>query len=84
MTGDRDVCSRILRSVKGLSSFRLLGTAEPCSADWHVEYRVSEKGVRESLFEETANAGEKLLMSKPMETGIEDVFLQMTADGVKK
>ena len=84
MTGGVDVCSRILRNVKGLSSFRLIGVAEPFSVDWHVEYRVSEKGVRESLFEETANAGEKLLMSKPVQTSIEDVFLQMTADGVKK
>ncbi|MDR3164360.1 MAG: ABC transporter ATP-binding protein [Synergistaceae bacterium] len=84
VTGGEDVCLRILRGVKGLSSFRFLGTAEPCTADWHVEYRLRETGVRESLFEEIANAGEKLLMSKPIETSIEDMFLQMTADGVEK
>jgi ABC-2 type transport system ATP-binding protein len=81
VTGGEDACLPILRNVKGLSSFRPLGTAEPRSTDWHVEYSLSEKGVRESLFEEIANAGEKLLMSKPIESSIEDVFLQMTAGG---
>ena len=46
VTGGEDVCSRILRDVKGLSSFWSLGTAEPCSTDWHGEYSLSEKGVR--------------------------------------
>jgi ABC-type multidrug transport system ATPase subunit len=83
VTGGEDVCLPILRSVKGLSSFWFLGAVEPCSTDWHVEYSLSEKGVRESLFEEIANAGEKLLMSKPIESNIEDVFLQITAGGEK-
>jgi ABC-2 type transport system ATP-binding protein len=82
ITGDKDACFRILRSVRGVSSFRFIGTAESRSTDWEVEYGASETGVRESLFDEVAKAGEKLLLSRPMtvNAGIEAVFLQATAD----
>jgi ABC-2 type transport system ATP-binding protein len=80
VTGGKNECERMLRNVEGIKSFSFLRVVEHGTTDWELEFSREGTDMREALFDEIAKAKMKLLMSKPIEASIEDVFLQMTAD----
>jgi ABC-2 type transport system ATP-binding protein len=78
-TCERDECERILRNIAEICSLRFIGVEETDSSDWEIEYRHGGGDVRPAIFDALADAGRKLLMMKPVEADIEDIFLKMTA-----
>ncbi|MDR1481009.1 MAG: ABC transporter ATP-binding protein [Synergistaceae bacterium] len=76
---EEDECERILRNVAEISSLRFIGVEEAGSSDWEIGYDRGGADVRPAIFDALAEAGGKLLMMKPVEADIEDIFLRMTA-----
>jgi ABC-2 type transport system ATP-binding protein len=68
---------RTLRELAGVSFVEDLGVKEPDSMDFMVE---SEKkaDVRRTIFNAMARAGKPILMLRPMDVTLEDIFMQLT------
>jgi ABC-2 type transport system ATP-binding protein len=79
ITGTRMETEAILNSLGEAVTIRFLSNAEARSSDWEVAYDPDASDIRPALFDAVAQAGEKLLVSRPHETGIEDVFLEITS-----
>jgi hypothetical protein len=69
-----------LQNIAEICSLRFIGVEEANSSDWEIEYRHGGGDVRPAIFDALAEAGRRLLMMKPVEADIEDIFLKMTAD----
>lgn len=66
-----------LRTVAGVKKVTPIGSQEPDTMDFHIEApRGSD--VRQGIFYALARAGYPMLMLKPMDTTLEDIFLQLT------
>jgi ABC-2 type transport system ATP-binding protein len=76
---ERDECELLLRGVLGIRSSRFIGVEETGSSDWEIEYGPDGTDVRAALFDAMAEAGRRLLLMKPVEADIEDIFLRVTA-----
>lgn len=68
---------RTLRELEGVSFVEEMGVKEPDSMDFMVE---SEKrmDVRRAIFNAMARAGKPILMLRPMDVSLEDIFMQLT------
>ena len=75
---ERDVYKAI-RDIPGTRSVDEMGCKEPDSYDFLVE---ADRGadIRRPLFNQMANMGCPILMLRPMDIELEDIFLQLTTD----
>jgi ABC-2 type transport system ATP-binding protein len=79
IAGQKDDVLNILRAQTGVKNADALGEKEPDSHDFLVE---SEEGtdIRKPLFGALADAGCPILMMRPHDVSLEDVFLELTGD----
>jgi ABC-2 type transport system ATP-binding protein len=80
ITGSKKETEATLHGIAGITSYRYVSAVEAGAGDWEINYDNSETDIRAALFDAVASSGQKLLMSRPREMGIEDVFLKITAD----
>ena len=75
---EREVCKAI-RDIPGTRSIDEMGCKEPDSCDFLVE---ADRGVdiRRPLFNQMSKMGCPILMLRPMDIELEDIFLQLTTD----
>lgn len=71
---------KILKEIKGVEKFKLQGTAEKGTVDLLVEAK-QNVDIREELFWKLSKAEVPVLMMKPMDLSLEEVFLQVTKEG---
>ena len=77
--GDEKQTLKILKSVPGVNYAESIGVKEPDSFDYIVEAS-SSLDIRRPLFVALAKAGRPIIMLKPMEFTLEDIFLRVTAE----
>jgi len=80
LSGNKEQSSPVLSSLKGIKSFKYLGSPEPDSCDWELIVGDESRNLRGELFDALAAAGLKLLMSKFAQASIEEVFLSLTEE----
>ena len=75
---ERDVY-KALRDIPGTRSVDEMGCKEPDSCDFLVE---ADRGadIRRPLFNQMSKMGCPILMLRPMDIELEDIFLQLTTD----
>jgi ABC-2 type transport system ATP-binding protein len=77
--GDEKQVQRLLREIPGVTYVESLGVKEPGSCDYMVE--ASElKDIRRPMFAELAKVGCPIMMLKPTEFTLEDIFMRITAE----
>ncbi|MCL2003439.1 MAG: ABC transporter ATP-binding protein [Oscillospiraceae bacterium] len=80
VAGPKDGVGRLLNGVDGVRSAKPLGEMEPGSCDFLIE---STPGVdaRKPVFSALAGAGHPILMLRPQDATLEDIFLKLTEEG---
>lgn len=68
---------RIIRDIPGIVSVQFQGEREPGTSDLIVETG-SELDVRKTVFHGAARAGYPLLMMRPLDMSLEEIFLKVT------
>jgi ABC-2 type transport system ATP-binding protein len=68
---------KMLRDLDGVSFVEELGVKEPDSMDYMIESQ-RKLDVRRSIFNAMARAGKPILMLRPMDVTLEDIFMQLT------
>ncbi len=77
--GDEKQVQRLLREIPGVTYVEALGVKEPGSCDYMVE--ASERqDIRRPMFAALAKAGCPIMMLKPTEFTLEDIFMRVTAE----
>lgn len=77
--GNDKQVARIIREIPGVTYVEALGAREPGSCDFVVEAS-NRQDIRRPLFVALARNGCPILMLKPMEFTLEDIFLRVTAE----
>ncbi len=79
IAGANSSVRKAIREISGVSFVDELGVREADSVDYIIE---SEKNadVRRSLFNTMARLGNPILMMRPMDVTLEDIFLQLTTE----
>lgn len=77
--GPEKPVTRMLREIPGVKYVETLGTREADSVDYLVESD-SKTDVRRPLVNAVLAGGYSLLMLKPMDVTLEDIFLQLTSE----
>lgn len=77
--GPEKPVTRLLREVPGVKYAESLSSKEPNSMDYLVESD-SKTDVRRPLVNAILSGGYSLLMLKPMDVTLEDIFLQLTSE----
>ena len=70
---------KIIRQVQGVRQVEEMGVKEPGTADFLV-VAGRDSDVRKPIFQLLANRGSTILMMRPMDIELEDIFLQLTND----
>lgn len=70
----------VIESVEGIKTYMHAGVFEKDTSDWEIEYMRTDTGLRGRLFDAVVSGGIKLLEIRPLETDIESMFLQLTAE----
>ena len=77
--GDEKQVQRLLREIPGVTYVESFGVKEPGSCDYMVE--ASERqDIRRPMFAALAKAGCPIMMLKPTEFTLEDIFMRITAE----
>jgi ABC-2 type transport system ATP-binding protein len=77
--GDEKQVQRLLREIPGVTYVESLGVKEPGSCDYMVE--ASERqDIRRPMFAALAKVGCPIMMLKPTEFTLEDIFMRITAE----
>lgn len=69
----------LIEALPGVLDVRALGEREPGSMDFEIE-TAHDRDIRRPLFDAMARADAPILMLKPMEADLMDVFLKLTGD----
>ncbi len=77
--GEEAKIQKLLREVPGVSYVESMGVKESGSCDFVVE-AANKRDIRRPMFATLAKAGCPILMLKPMEFTLEDVFIRVTAE----
>lgn len=77
--GSRDAALKALNTVDGVKNITPLGEHEPGTCDYLVE-ATAVHDIRPLVFRALAKADLPILMLKPMDMTLEDIFLQLTTD----
>ncbi|MFL0267591.1 ABC transporter ATP-binding protein [Candidatus Clostridium radicumherbarum] len=78
--GKGKVAEKILQEVKGIQNIKIQGTVENGTIDILVEAKQNED-IREEIFFKLSKAETPILMMKPLDLSLEEVFLQVTNEG---
>lgn len=81
--GPEKPVSRLLQEVPGVKLVETIGQKEEGSTDYLVESD-TQTDVRRPLVNAVLSAGYSLLMLKPMDVTLEDIFLQLTSSEEKR
>lgn len=76
--GDKSV-RKALHDINGVLYVETVGVKEPDTVDYIIE-TTQESDIRRVLFNTMAKMGKPILMLKPMDVTLEDIFLQVTTD----
>jgi ABC-2 type transport system ATP-binding protein len=79
IAGPKEPVLHILRSQDGIKSCEFLMEGEPGACDFMVE-SLPNIDVRKPMFSSLASAGYPILLLKPMNASLEDIFLKLTTD----
>ena len=79
VTGPEKPVTRLLRDVPGVKYVEPIGSKEADSIDYVVESD-AKTDVRKPMVNAVLHAGYSLLMLKPMDVTLEDIFLQLTSE----
>lgn len=79
VVGPEKPVTRLLRDVPGVKDVETMGVKETGSMDYLVESD-AKTDVRRPLVNAVLAAGYSLLMLKPMDVTLEDIFLQLTSE----
>lgn len=71
---------KILQEIKGIQNIKIQGTVENGTIDILVEAKQNED-IREEIFFKLSKAEITILMMKPLDLSLEEVFLQVTNEG---
>jgi ABC-2 type transport system ATP-binding protein len=79
IAGANKAVRKAIHDIQGVSYVEELGSREPDTLDYIVE---SEKNhdIRRPLFNAMARSGNPILMLRPMDVTLEDIFLQLTTE----
>ncbi|MCL1806369.1 MAG: ABC transporter ATP-binding protein [Oscillospiraceae bacterium] len=80
VAGAKDNIQQLLRSLDGVKSAQCLGEMETGSFDFLVESKPNID-IRKPLFSALAKAGTPILMLRPQDASLEDIFLKLTEEG---
>ena len=80
VAASHDEVQGLISEISGVSSVKPLGRIEPESTDFLVETEPGED-IRKQLFYALSKAGYPLLMLRPQNDSLEDIFLQLTEEG---
>ena len=78
ISGQRDRALSLLRGTEGVQRAEALTEAEPGAFDYLVEARPN-LDIRKTLFNALAHAGMPILMLKPLDMSLEDIFIRLTS-----
>jgi len=78
MGGDSQA-SKAIREIPGVTYIETLGTKEPDSVDYVVECK-HNADVRAAIFNTMARMGKPIIMLRPMDVTLEDIFLKLTTE----
>ncbi|MCK5128841.1 MAG: ATP-binding cassette domain-containing protein [Clostridiales bacterium] len=70
---------KVINDIPGVSYVEELGSREENSMDYIIECE-KKSDIRRALFNKMASSGKPILMSKPMDVTLEDIFLQLTTE----
>jgi ABC-2 type transport system ATP-binding protein len=71
---------KILQEIRGIQNIKIQGTVENGTIDILVEAKQNED-IREEIFFKLSKAETPILMMKPLDLSLEEVFLQVTNEG---
>jgi ABC-2 type transport system ATP-binding protein len=77
--GAEQAIERVLRGLPGLRALESLGVREPGSADFILESARADD-LRRPASEALSASGHPILMMRPMDAGLEEVFLKLTGE----
>lgn len=80
ISGDRNIIENVFENINGIISADSLGQKEEGSYDYVIECE-KDVDVRKELFAALAEKNLPILMVKAVDMSLEDVFLQITANG---
>ena len=83
IAGPKEPVLHLLRSQDGVRSCEYLMEGEPGASDFSVE-SLPNVDVRKPLFSTLASAGYPILMLRPMNVSLEDIFLKLTTDEISE
>ena len=78
VAGAKDVVTRTIKAVDGVSAVQATGQNEKDSYDYVVESR-NKADVRKPMFNALSAAGCPILMLKPVDASLEDVFVKLVS-----
>ncbi len=78
VNGDKAV-KKAIHDIEGVSYVEALGSKEDDSMDYLIECK-QNTDVRRTLFNTLARMGRPILMLRPMDVTLEDIFLQLTTE----
>jgi ABC-2 type transport system ATP-binding protein len=78
--GPKDSIQSLLRGLDGIQSAKPLGEMESGSCDFLLECK-SGIDIRKPMFHALAKAGYPILMLRPQNASLEDIFLKLTEEG---
>lgn len=78
VNGDKTV-RKAIHDINGVTLVEAIGTKEPETVDYLVETNQGAD-VRRTLFNTMSKMGRPIIMMKPMDVTLEDIFLQVTTD----
>jgi len=82
IAGDESKISLVLGKISGIEKLTKLGSKEAGTFDYIIEVDESTD-IRYPLFDEIVKGDLKLLMSKPMDTTLEEIFMKAIKDDVR-
>jgi ABC-2 type transport system ATP-binding protein len=80
VAGPKDGVGALLRGIDGIKSAKPLSEIESGSYDYLIE-SIPGVDIRKPLFGALAKAGHPILMMRPQDASLEDIFLKLTEEG---
>ena len=78
VAGPEERVRRAIIEIEGVLDVRSLGTKEPESIDWLIESD-HKKDIRKRMFVKLAELNAPLLLLRPMDMSLEDIFIKITS-----
>ncbi|MGI6199612.1 MAG: ABC transporter ATP-binding protein [Christensenellales bacterium] len=79
IAGSPSNAQKLIRAIEGVQYVESLGTKEPDTVDFLVE-SAKNQDVRRAIFNTMSKVGYPILVMRPMDMTLEDIFLQLTTE----